>query len=45
MKIAALADPERREEIRSKRIPEHMEWVWVDSLSTISGIEKHRCFF
>jgi 3-hydroxybutyryl-CoA dehydrogenase len=45
MRIAALASPERRTEIRSKPIPGHAEWVWIDSLTQFREVNNTHAFF
>jgi len=45
MRIAALAGPERRAEIRTKKIPGHSEWVWVDSLAQFRDEQSADVFF
>jgi 3-hydroxybutyryl-CoA dehydrogenase len=45
MRIAAWAGPERRKEIRNKKIPAHTEWVWIDTPGQWTEAQNTDVFF
>ncbi len=45
MKIAALADQDRKEEIITKKMPDEVECVWVESIAELLAVENAEAYF
>lgn len=45
MKIAVLADHDRKEEIIAKKMPDEVECVWVESIAGLLAVENAEAYF